>query len=142
MTKSYNIGDIINFLAEKTLAKEIQPQSDLVEDLGVDGDDFTELMLAYSKSFSVDLSSFLWYFHHAEEGVNLGAFIWKSPDQTVQRIPVTPTMLLEFANKGSWTLEYPIHVLPQERNDLLFNVLLIVVSIAFFALVLLLLFFV
>ena len=121
MARAYNIDDIMAFLAKETLAKKIRPQSDLFRNLGVDGDDFEDLMDAYSKSFSVDMTCYLWYFHHQEEPLNFGKLFWKSPNQRVRRIPVTPTMLLDFAHKGTWALEYPAHRLPAKRYDILIH---------------------
>ena len=41
---------------------------------------------------------YLWYFHSDEEGQNIGGLIVKPPNLKVKRIPVTPKLLLDFAN--------------------------------------------
>jgi hypothetical protein len=110
----------------------ILPDSDLNVDQGVDGDDFDEMMAQYQKAFNVDMTSYLWYFHSAEEGAihSIGAAFSKPPYERVDHIPVTPRMLQDFAEKGKWDLEYPVHKLPQYRWDGIINVLLLVLFLS------------
>ena len=103
----HNLNDILNFAAEKTTCADVIATSDIQNDLGCYGDDFHELIDEYSKKFKVDLTFYLWYFHTREEGNNLGGTFFRAPNERVKRIPVTPTLLLEFANKGKWDLQYP-----------------------------------
>jgi len=72
---------------------KLNPDSDLYE-LGVDGDDFVELMDAFEQDFAVNLEAYRWYFHHAEEGA-VGGFLFKPPNARVKRIPITPNTLLK-----------------------------------------------
>jgi len=44
---------------------------------------------------------------------------------------VTPGMLLEFANSGTWDIKYPAHELPKRRFDLIINMLLLGAFICF-----------
>ena len=55
---------------------EIAPDADLVRDLGVDGDDFEDLMAAFFDRFEVSAEGYLWYFHHREESVNPAGLIF------------------------------------------------------------------
>lgn len=101
-----------------------------MEDLGVEGDDFFELEHAFAEHFKVDMSSYRWYFHHAEEGIaGLGALFFPPPNQRVRHIPVTINLLLESANAGRWALTYPAHQLPARRYDLVINLFVLIVCI-------------
>ena len=88
---------------------------------GVVGADFVELMGVYSKEYEVDMSAFLWYFHNTEEGQNFGSLFFKTPNQRVERIPITAKMLLLFVNNGKWQIDYPPHFIPEKRWDIVFN---------------------
>ena len=56
--------EIIEFLKEETFEDEITPETDVFNDCGVSGDDCDELLNAYQKKYNVDMSEYLWYFHH------------------------------------------------------------------------------
>ncbi|MBK8844772.1 MAG: DUF1493 family protein [Saprospiraceae bacterium] len=70
---NYLLTDIISFVAEGTVSKKVYENSDIDRDLRWTGYDFDELMIKYSEHYQVDMSSYLWYFHHAEEGNNFGS---------------------------------------------------------------------
>lgn len=90
-------------------------------DLQMYGDDFHELIEAYAKEFNVDMMGYLWYFHADEEAPNLGRLFFKTPYDLVDRIAVTPEILIRCAEKKKWDIEYPIHELPKRRYDLWIN---------------------
>lgn len=115
--------EITALIADKVGVKpeSLQPDADIEKDLGCTGDDFFELMESYSKRFSVDMSDFLWYFHTSEEGNNLGASFFRSPDQRVRRIPVTIDLLVNAALDHKWSVLYPQHRIPRQRWDLRIN---------------------
>jgi hypothetical protein len=117
------IEEIIALVSKKSGASvdEIKPDSDIFHDIGLVGDDFHELIEEYAKKYSVNMESYLWYFHADEEGRSFGGEFFAPPYRLVKRIPVTPIMLVEFANKGKWDISYPEHTLPKRRNDLLIN---------------------
>jgi hypothetical protein len=125
------LDDICDFLSEECGAatEEIRPGTDLYADLSVDGDDFFELAETFQSRFSVDMSSYRWYFRHGEEGWSPGGLFFKAPQSCVERIPVTPRLLLESANSGRWMLKYPEHYIPPKRYDLTFNAILVVVGL-------------
>ena len=81
----------------------LKEETDLFKDLGVDGDDFFELMEAFKKEFSADLSNYRWDFHHGAEGFCLLSFF--APK--TRFIPVTSLLLLKCANTGKWPFQYP-----------------------------------
>jgi len=130
----YQIGEIIKFVENHTgcVEGEVLENSDLVDDLGCDGDDFGELIDKFSQDYNVNISSYRWYFHHTEEGSwnSIGGSIFSPPDKRVKHIPVTPGMLLEFANSGKWDIQYPDHKLPKRRYDIIVNQLLVAVFLS------------
>lgn len=114
---------IDSFISEKTSIDELGPNDDLLNDQGVGGDGFHELIEEYAKLFNVDMTGYLWYFHADEEGVgiSIGGIFFKAPYERVTHISVTPALLLEMANKGRWDLHYPSHKLPKRRWDMIVN---------------------
>ena len=122
------VSEIIVFLKKQTGADEVSEKSDIANDLGIDGDDYDHFIQEFSKKYSVDISSCLWYFHFSEEGSwnNIGGTFFQSPDKRVQHIAVTPLMLSEFTKKGKWDISYPEHTLPKRRYDIIINQSLVV----------------
>ena len=109
--------EIFELIKNKIGVNNITENSENENDLGCTGDDFSELMEEYSQKFNVDMSNYIWYFHHYEEGYNSTweLFGYKSPPNTVKQIPVTPKMLYEFSKTGKYNIEYPEHKLPDNR---------------------------
>jgi len=124
-----SIETIYNFL-EKTQGikrSNLNSESDLCFDLGIEGDDFFELEEAFEKEFKVNMASYKWYFHHAEEGLfNLGGLFFNPPYARVKHIPVTPSLLLKAVNEGSWPIQYPEHTLPSKRYDVIISQTIII----------------
>jgi len=88
-------------------------------DLGVDGDDFSKMIEDFEAQFNVNMSQYLWYFHHQEEGFrSLRDLIFTPAIYRVQRIPVTPDLLVQSANAGCWSVVYPVHTLLQSSFDI------------------------
>jgi hypothetical protein len=118
----YQVNDIIDFLSDYSGCNNLNSDTDIFRDIGLDGDDFQEMMDEYSRKFNVDITSYLWYFHGNEEGGNsLGSIFFKPPYERVERILLTPKMLADFANEGVWKIDYPEHTLPKRRYDLMVN---------------------
>lgn len=126
---SSSLREVLQFIEQKSGARA-QPDSDIFR-LGIAGDDFHELIEAYAQRFGVSIESYLWYFHADEEGVNFGILFFRPPHCRVKRIPITPLMLVDFAQKGTWDVQYPPHTIPKSRIDLLMNNCL-VTSVALF----------
>jgi hypothetical protein len=120
---------VLTFLKEKTGMEDLHADTDLYAH-GVTGKQFNELVRSFGRRFNVNTENYLWYFHTDEDGMNFGAIFVKPPHERVKRIPVTPFMFAEFAEMGSWTIEYPPHEIPGSRLDHLLNVI-IVFAIAF-----------
>jgi len=118
----YTTAEIITFLEEQLSVEKVLADTDIYQDLDIGGDDFFEMIAEYSKKFEVNISNYLWYFHSDEEGVfSFGALFFKPPYKRVTRIAVTPNMLTEFANSKSWGVNYPEHIVPTRRIDLIIN---------------------
>ena len=117
------IEDIYHFIEDECgiKSKKLLPDSDLNGNFGIEGDDFDELMLAYSNKFKVNIDSYLWYFHCDEEGVSLFAFIFPPPNKRVEKIVVTPELLFNCAQSKVWSVKYPMHTLPKKRWDIISN---------------------
>ncbi len=114
--------DIIKFLKDLSGVDKVEPNADIGYDLGMQGDDFDEMIEKYSSKYSVDMTNYLWYFHHAEEGSSsIGGLFFDPPNKQVKRIPLTPSMLTDFANGGKWDINYPDHKIPKNRNDIRVN---------------------
>jgi hypothetical protein len=85
---------------------EITDQTTLYDDLGVYGDDMTDLLAEYSKRFQVDMSKYLWYFHNREEGWSFGGAFFLPPNERVKQIlqsfGVPELIFSRKANEISW----------------------------------------
>lgn len=110
-------------------AAKIFSNSDLNEELGIEGDDFFELMEQFEKEFEVNMEGYRWYFHHCEEGWNFGGLFIKPPCECVERIPVTPTLLLQAATTKEWSIVYPEYNFPERRYDILINQIVLVCTV-------------
>jgi len=113
-------NEIIEFVKEYSGINNITDDTDIFN-AGITGDDFDELIEKFAKKYSVEMTNYLWYFHSNEDGWNTGELFFDPPYKRVKRIPVTPSVLTEFATKGKWDIEYPKHKIPQRRYDLLIN---------------------
>jgi hypothetical protein len=116
------VTEIIDFVKNCTGSENIACDTDIFAD-GTVGDDFHELIDNYAKTYSVDMTDYLWYFHADEEGGwnSIGGVFFTPLYKKVKRIPVTPALLTDFATKGKWDLNYPQHKVPKRRYDILIN---------------------
>jgi hypothetical protein len=122
---SYSKDELVKFIIDLAGTDQVRADSDIFSDLGMGGDDFHEMIEKYATRYSVDMDGYLWYFHADEEGHGFGALFFPPPYHRIERIPVTPAMLTDFANKGKWDIPYPEHTLPKRRYDLLINQILV-----------------
>ena len=99
-----------------------------LQDLGVWGDDWHDLLGAFAQRFNVKMDGYRWYFHTRDEGVgNIGGLFFPPPYRRVTQIPVTVGMLKDFARSGAWGVECPEHRIPARRYDVLINQILVVI---------------
>ena len=103
------IQEIVSLLAKKTGLKvaELSLDARLLHDLGVDGDDARELILAFAHEFGVDISAFRFSKHFRSEPSLLNV-LWFLPSHKEERIerkvPVTIRDLVEAARSKTWNL--------------------------------------
>lgn len=131
--------EIIDFIEKEFWKSNLDSNSDVFSEVGIDGDDCDEFLLKYAEKYAVDMSNFLWYFHYQDEAsVNgFGKLFFKNPHQRVKTVPITPKMLTDFANNKKWEIDYPQHKLPKYRYDLYINwifILILIILIIFFKL--------
>ena len=126
------ITDIKSFIANELGIHQdvISSDTDIYDTFGTEGDDCFDFEAKYAERFDVNMDNFRWYFHHGEEGWNIGALIFKPPHGRVDRIPITPALLQTYAKLKSWQLSYPKHTLPKRRYDLMITRLLVILVIA------------
>lgn len=117
------IADIYQFIQTELAVPEalLAEDSDLFELFDIRNDDAAAFIEQFGDRFKVDLDSYLWYFHHGEGGLNIGGFFIKPPYQRVERIPITPALLLKAATKKRWKLKYPDHQPLKKRWDMVIN---------------------
>jgi len=120
-----DIEEISEFVAEHTCTKidRISADTDIYKDLGIIGDDFSELLEDFASKYNVKMNKYLWYFHNCDEGWAPWSFIFNPPNAKVHRMPVTPSLLLELAEAGEWRVEYPEHDEPKDRRDITYGLL-------------------
>ena len=87
--------------------ERITMDTDIYRGLGVDGDDVTDFMEAFSDKFKVNLDDFRWYHHGGPEGCNPFWFFIRPWWARKTYIPVTVRVLLEPVRSGRWVVEYP-----------------------------------
>ncbi len=128
--KAQNATEILAFVQEELGVEEVTMNSDIESELGCYGDDFDDLISKYSQRFNVNMDGYLWYFHTGEESFgSIGRSLFRPPNLRVQRIAVTPQMLLEFAHSGKWNVAYPTHQIPKIRYDMLIDQIIFVTAI-------------
>ncbi|AMA09453.1 DUF1493 family protein [Picosynechococcus sp. PCC 73109] len=118
------LDDIYQFIQTelpKTEGDRLNATTDLFGTFDILADDCATFMEKFAQKFKVDLDGYLWYFHHGEAGLNLGGFLIKPPYERVERIPITPEILLKAATKRRWKFSYPDHTLPKKRWDMVVN---------------------
>lgn len=99
--------------------QQISVATNLQHDLGLCGDDMDEFLDAYAQHFKVDLTRYRWYFHLTrEEGWSIGQYLVRPPYRQVEQILVTIGMLTQFANSGTWSIDYPLHRISKHRYDI------------------------
>lgn len=124
------IENIIEYLKDQTGVDSIHPDTDLSKEAGLYGDDWHEIMDDYSTKYSVDMSSYLWYFHTREEGSSsIGQIFFSPPNDRVEQIIITPNILHKSTLTGAWIIEYPEHKIPEKRYDILINQILFVITL-------------
>ena len=100
------IDEVRQMVAEHsgTEIEKVNERSCLQDDIGMEGEDAEEFMLAYAEKFSVDLSNF-WipdYFLHEYQIMNPLSFLSRLIGGDHPKKPLTIMMLAEAAAMGRW----------------------------------------
>ena len=107
---------VINLIAKKTglSPTEISPESRLLHDLGITGDDAVELLSEYSEAFQVDMGEFEFrqYFTGEPHLFNC----WFAAKGSKLR-PLTVRDLAEAARQKKW-IRRLLSALPDPKHDL------------------------
>lgn len=115
-------GDVEGFLKEAwPNVGVLSDDTDILEEFRISGDDACELMERFEDTFGVDMANYRWYFHHGEEAAHIGTLFIKPPNRRVNRIPITPRILVEAAQTKRWSVKYPEHKLPPVRWDVVIS---------------------
>lgn len=123
-------AQVSNFLERfEPPTRVMSDDEDLFDALGIEGDDAVEFMDAFVTRFDIDATTYRWYFHHADEGWNLGGLFFRPIYRRVERIPITVAVLTEAVRTRRWPILYPDHVLPRRRWDILINQIVIAASL-------------
>src|SRR5689334_21779351 len=105
-----SLAAVVAFVVDTTglRSSDVQAESDLYR-LGIDGDEFFELIAKFERQFEVSMAGYRWYFHHGEEGVlTPGRLLFPPPNKRVQRLPVTPRLLHRATQEHRWPITYPV----------------------------------
>ena len=99
-----SLEDIAAFVAGRLGVRRevLSAGTRLVQDLGVDGDDFVELMDVFFAQFSVDPAGFRYADHAGAEGLDLLGALNPFGRKPPPPKPVTLAMLVEAAAAGRW----------------------------------------
>ena len=126
----------MRFLSEFwNYSRPLAADDDMFDCVAITGDDAFVFVTEFASEFDVDMSNYRWYFHHEEEGHNFGGLFFKPPNQRVNRIPITISLLAKAIDTKIWPIDYPEHKLPRVRLDMLINqvsVVGVVVLVGFF----------
>ncbi|WP_261843274.1 DUF1493 family protein [Aliamphritea ceti] len=123
-----DIEKIYEFLIEEQGIKrsKLSPCCDLRNDLGIEGDYFSELIESFAEKHQVNMNYYRWYFHHGEEDWSIGALFFVPPYDQVKTIGISPQILLDAARSKKWPISYPKHQMTKGRPDITFNMVFLV----------------
>ena len=108
--------------------KPLSLQDDIFESIRITGDDADDFIRQFADTFDVDMSDYLWYFHHEEEGgLDVGSLFFKTPNRRVSRIPITIKVLADSITSKNWAVQYPDHQIPNTRKDVIANWMLLTI---------------
>ena len=104
--KSGTLQEVINLVADQTgvSPSRITASTRIGEDLGVDGDDASDLLEAFASHFHVDLDRFEFSRHFGPEaGANPFCYLYCFFTGRGRLAPVTVGQLAEAAERGAWS---------------------------------------
>ncbi len=100
------LDKVISFVSEFCVVNKnkLTLQTQLGNDLGIDGDDAIEFMEAFSENFEVDLTEFEYSKYFGPEGFNPFAYLYYYlfKRDKLKLIPITLHDLVEAAEANRW----------------------------------------
>ncbi|WP_315734541.1 MULTISPECIES: DUF1493 family protein [unclassified Bradyrhizobium] len=94
---------VLQFVAAQTATRRpLFDETDVARDLGVDGEDAREFLLAFQRQFEVDLPDFAFDRHFGPEGFTLTGFVLRLLSLRHLRQPLTIGMPVEAARLRRW----------------------------------------
>lgn len=104
-------GEVKDWVAGQVSARreQLHTTTRIEQDLGITGDDASELMAAFGERFEVDLSEFKFDHHFGQEGGNPFSFIYLRvfARHQLETVPVTIDDLVEAALQKKWQTPKP-----------------------------------
>lgn len=89
------------------LPLDMAPDTDIVRNAGIYGDDVWELVDEFAKRFGVRMIGFRWYHHSGEEGCNPLWLVVKPWWARKIHVPIRLSDLVSSARTGEWYVLYP-----------------------------------
>lgn len=112
------LQEIIDLAKDISAEDGITPETRLVQDLRLIGDDMDELLEAVVERYGTDFSEFVWHRHYPDEYSapyflvgRLFRYLFRLPQ--VEYDPITICRIAEAAMRGRWEYEYPM---PEEET--------------------------
>jgi hypothetical protein len=93
--------------------ERIRPETDVIDDLRIYGDDVWELLEKFGKQFHVEMQGLRWYHHSGPEGCNPVWLLFPTWWAGKTHVPIRLSDLVESARSGVWAVKYP----EEERED-------------------------
>jgi acyl carrier protein len=108
---------VLQMIADQTSCRlsQLRPETDLFQDLGVDGDDALELLIRLRDEFAINMDDVQFKRHFSSEPhlfnpwLSLSLLLprrWRWPPWRQERIPVVVADLIEAARTQNWPIGY------------------------------------
>ncbi len=112
MSAPVTFEQVRDFLSEqwRVRPERLTPDTRLLHDLGIDGDDAEEILTDFAEQFQVDLSAFRFTEHFGSELDAGPRWVLRKifGGDAVRKTPVTLQALVDAATSGRW-IEYEKH---------------------------------
>jgi hypothetical protein len=89
------------------LPLDMDPNTDVVDDSGIYGDDVWDLIDDFAKRFNVRMDGFQWCYHSGPEGCNPLWLIFPPWWSRKSHVPIRLADLVESARRQEWSVTYP-----------------------------------
>ncbi len=98
--------DTLSMLLEKSVQPD--PKADLAELYDMTAFDFDVFFTMIDEDYPFEMNKYYWYFHCREHAKRpISRFLSQSPDEQVQRIPITIDLVEQAIKQKRWPVLYP-----------------------------------